>query len=349
MYKKIIRPLLFLFPPEASHHIVVMLLKIGSVIPFVNWMIKRKFIITTPGLETEVAGLKFRNPVGLAAGFDKNALVYKEMGYLGFGFVEIGTVTPIAQPGNLKPRLFRLHGDEGLINRMGFNNHGVEKITKRLFRKNSPLIIGGNIGKNKEVPNEEAFRDYEKCFESLFNYVDYFVVNVSSPNTPGLRSLQEKGPLTNLLANLQLANEKHFASKPIFLKIAPDLNNEQLDEIVDIVKSCKISGVIATNTTISRDGLKTDVTPFGNGGLSGKPLLKRSTEVVKYIFEKSEGSFPIIASGGIHSVEDAMEKFEAGASLIELYTGFIYEGPMLVKKINEALLRRRKTSHFKRY
>ena len=349
MYKKIIRPLLFLFPPEASHHIVVILLKIGSVIPFVNWIIKRKFIITTPGLETEVAGLKFRNPVGLAAGFDKNALVYKEMGYLGFGFVEIGTVTPIAQPGNLKPRLFRLHGDEGLINRMGFNNHGVEKITKRLFRKNSPLIIGGNIGKNKEVPNEEAFRDYEKCFESLFNYVDYFVVNVSSPNTPGLRSLQEKGPLTNLLANLQLANEKHFASKPIFLKIAPDLNNEQLDEIVDIVKSCKISGVIATNTTISRDGLKTDVTPFGNGGLSGKPLLKRSTEVVKYIFEKSEGSFPIIASGGIHSVEDAMEKFKAGASLIELYTGFIYEGPMLVKKINEELLQRRKTSHFKRY
>jgi len=340
---------LFLFPPEASHHIVVILLKIGSVIPFVNWIIKRKFIITTPGLETEVAGLKFRNPVGLAAGFDKNALVYKEMGYLGFGFVEIGTVTPIAQPGNLKPRLFRLHGDEGLINRMGFNNHGVEKITKRLFRKNSPLIIGGNIGKNKEVPNEEAFRDYEKCFESLFNYVDYFVVNVSSPNTPGLRSLQEKGPLTNLLANLQLANEKHFASKPIFLKIAPDLNNEQLDEIVDIVKSCKISGVIATNTTISRDGLKTDVTPFGNGGLSGKPLLKRSTEVVKYIFEKSEGSFPIIASGGIHSVEDAMEKFKAGASLIELYTGFIYEGPMLVKKINEELLQRRKTSHFKRY
>lgn len=349
MYKKIIRPILFLFPPEASHHIVVLLLRIGSFIPFVNWILKRNFMINTPGLETEVAGIKFPNPVGVAAGFDKNALVYKEMESLGFGFVEIGTVTPLPQSGNVKPRLFRLHKDEALINRMGFNNHGVNKIIKRLYRKNSPLIIGGNIGKNKDVPNEEAFKDYEVCFEQLFNYVDFFVVNVSSPNTPGLRSLQERGPLTKLLANLQLANEKHFAQKPVFLKIAPDLNNEQLDEIIDIVKSCKISGVIATNTTISREGIKTDATPFGNGGLSGKPLLKRSTEVVKYIFEKSEGSFPIIASGGIHSVEDAIEKFEAGASLVELYTGFIYEGPILVKKINKELLRRRKTANFKRY
>ncbi len=349
MYKKIIRPILFLFTPEASHHIVVTLLKIGSVIPFVNLILKKNFTLSEPGLETEVAGIKFKNPVGLAAGFDKNALVYKEMGYLGFGFVEIGTVTPKPQPGNVKPRLFRLPKDKGLINRMGFNNHGVSKITRRLYRKNSPLIIGGNIGKNKEVPNEEAYKDYEICFEALFNYVDFFVVNVSSPNTPGLRGLQEKEPLTKLLAGLQLANEKHFAQKPIFLKIAPDLNNEQLDEIIDIVKSCKISGVIATNTTISREGLKTDVTPFGNGGLSGKPLLKRSTEVVKYIFEKSEGSFPIIASGGIHSVEDAMEKFEAGASMIELYTGFIYEGPKLIKDINKELLHRRATANFKRY
>ncbi len=349
MYKKIIRPILFLFPPEASHHIVVALLKFGSVIPFVTGILKKNFIIPEKGLETEVAGIKFTNPVGLAAGFDKNALVYKEMESLGFGFVEVGTVTPLPQPGNVKPRLFRLHKDEGLINRMGFNNHGVQKIIKRLYRKNSPMIIGGNIGKNKEVPNETAYKDYETCFEALFNYVDFFVVNVSSPNTPGLRGLQEKEPLTKLLAGLQLANEKHFAQKPIFLKIAPDLNNEQLDEIIEIVKSCKISGVIATNTTISRDGLKTDVTPFGNGGLSGRPLLKRSTEVVKYLFEKSEGGFPIIASGGIHSVEDAMEKFEAGASLIELYTGFIYEGPMLVKAINKELLRRRTTANFKRY
>jgi dihydroorotate dehydrogenase len=349
MYKKIIRPILFMFPPEASHHIVVTLLKIGSLIPFMNSLLKKKFSINNPELVTEVAGLKFPNPVGLAAGFDKNALVYKEMEYLGFGFVEIGTVTPFAQPGNIKPRLFRLPLDQALINRMGFNNHGINKIVPRLFRKNSKLIIGGNIGKNKEVPNEEAFRDYEKCFEALFNYVDYFVVNVSSPNTPGLRSLQEKEPLTRLLAGLQLKNERHFAPKPIFLKIAPDLNNEQLDDIIDIVKNCKINGVIATNTTISREGLKTDTTPFGNGGLSGKPLLKRSTEVVKYLYEKSEGAFPIIASGGIHSVRDAMEKLDAGASLVELYTGFIYEGPMLVKKINEEILRRRNSPPINRY
>lgn len=349
MYKKVIRPLLFLFPPEASHTIVVALLRIGSFIPFFYLLVKKRFLITSPDLETTVGGIKFPNPVGLAAGFDKNALVYRQMGYLGFGFVEVGTVTPKPQPGNVKPRLFRLHADNGLINRMGFNNHGVHKVVKRLYRKNSPLIIGGNIGKNKDVPNEEAYYDYEHCFEALFNYVDYFVVNVSSPNTPGLRSLQEKEPLTKLLATLQLKNETHFAAKPIFLKIAPDLNNQQLDDIIEIVRNCKINGVIATNTTISREGLKTDATPFGNGGLSGKPLLKRSTEVVKYLFEKSEGRFPIIASGGIHSVEDAMEKFEAGASLIELYTGFIYEGPMLIRKINEELLRRRKISYFKRY
>jgi len=335
MYKKIIRPLLFLFSPETSHHIVVTLLKIGSVIPFVNWILKKSFYLNVP---TEVAGLTFPNVVGLAAGFDKNALAYKEMGHLGFGFVEIGTVTPKPQSGNPQPRLFRLPKDKALINRMGFNNHGLEKIVERLHRKKSPLIIGGNIGKNKEVPNEEAYLDYEKCFEALFNYVDYFVVNVSSPNTPGLRGLQEKEPLTHLLSSLQSKNEKKSVQKPIFLKIAPDLTNEQLDDIIDIVKHCKISGVIATNTTISRENLKTDTTPFGNGGLSGAPLLKRSTEVVKYLSGKG---FPVIASGGIHSMEDAMEKLDAGASLIELYTGFIYEGPMLVKQINKEVLRRR--------
>ena len=342
MYKKIIRPILFLFPPEASHHIVVALLKIGASIPFVSWILKKNFCLSPPELETIVAGIKFPNPVGVAAGFDKNALVYKEMGYLGFGFVEIGTVTPLAQPGNPKPRLFRLPVDKALINRMGFNNHGVEKIAIRLKARKSGLVIGGNIGKNKEVPNEKAFLDYDKCFEELFDYVDFFVVNVSSPNTPNLRSLQEKEPLTNLLSGLQGENEKHATPKPIFLKIAPDLTNEQLDDIVDIVKNCKISGVIATNTTISREGLKTETTSFGNGGLSGRPLLKRSTEVVKYLFAKSKGGFPIIASGGIHSVEDAMEKFDAGASLIELYTGFIYQGPLLVKQINKEVLRRRK-------
>ena len=239
MYKKIIRPILFMFPPETSHHIVVALLRFGSFIPFFNLILKKIFIVNAPELETIVGGLKFKNPVGLGAGFDKNALCYKQMGFLGFGFVEVGTITLYPQPGNVKPRLFRLPKDEALINRMGFNNHGVKKIVTRLYRKNTPLIIGGNIGKNKEVPNEEAYHDYEKCFELLFNYVDYFVVNVSSPNTPGLRSLQEKEPLTKLLASLQLKNETHFAQKPIFLKIAPDLNNEQLDDIIDIVKSCR--------------------------------------------------------------------------------------------------------------
>jgi dihydroorotate dehydrogenase len=342
MYKKIIRPVLFMFSPETSHHIVAILLKIGTAIPLVRGIIKKAFRINNPDLETTVAGIKFPNPVGLAAGFDKNALIYKEMSYLGFGFVEIGTVTPLPQPGNPKPRLFRLPKDKALINRMGFNNHGVEKIATRLKGRNPKLIIGGNIGKNKEVPNEDAYLDFEKCFDALFDYVDYFVVNVSSPNTPNLRSLQEKEPLTNLLSGLQLKNEKHNTQKPIFLKIAPDLTNEQLDDIIDIVKNCKISGVIATNTTISREGLKTDAAPFGNGGLSGKPVLKRSTEVLKYLFDKSGGSFPIIASGGIHSVEDAMEKLDAGACLIELYTGFIYEGPILIKKINKEILRRRK-------
>jgi len=264
------------------------------------------------------------------------------MGNLGFGFVEIGTVTPLPQPGNPKPRLFRLSKDNALINHMGFNNDGIEKVAERLKDRKQGLIIGGNIGKNKEVANEDAFRDYNTCFDALFEHVDYFVVNVSSPNTPGLRSLQEKEPLTNLLSGLQQKNEQHPRTKPIFLKIAPDLTNEQLDDIVDIVKNCKISGVIATNTTISREGLKTDTTPFGNGGLSGKPVLKRSTEVVKYLSSKSGGVFPIIASGGIHSVEDAMEKLDAGACLIELYTGFIYEGPMLIKCINKEIVRKRK-------
>jgi len=342
MYKNIIRPILFLFSPERSHHIVATLLKIGSGIPLVNWVIKKSFCVNNPELETVVAGVKFPNPVGLAAGFDKNAIVYKEMGHLGFGFVEIGTATPLPQAGNSQPRLFRLPKDKALINRMGFNNDGVKKIAERLKTRKQGLVIGGNIGKNKEVANENAFRDYSTCFDSLFDYVDYFVVNVSSPNTPGLRSLQEKEPLSHLLSGLQSKNETHPLPKPIFLKIAPDLTYEQLDDIIDIVKNCHISGVIATNTTISREGLKTDTAPYGNGGLSGQPLLSRSTEVLKYLSAKSGGAFPIIASGGIHSVEDAIEKLDAGACLIELYTGFIYEGPILVKRINKEILRRRK-------
>lgn len=343
MYKAVIRPILFLLPPEVSHRMVATLLKIGSAMPFFNWIIRKNFCINNPGLDTVVAGIKFPNPVGLAAGFDKNAIMYKEMGNLGFGFVEIGTVTPLPQPGNPKPRLFRLPKDNAMINRMGFNNDGIEKIVERLKNRKQGLIIGGNIGKNKEVANEDAFRDYDTCFDALFDYVDYFVVNVSSPNTPGLRSLQEKEPLSKLLSGLQQKNETHSNPKPIFLKIAPDLTNEQLDDIVDIVRNCRISGVIATNTTISREGLKTGTARFGNGGLSGKPVLKRSTEVLKYLSTKSEGAFPIIASGGIHSVEDAMEKLDAGACLLELYTGFIYEGPMLIKQINKEILRRRKS------
>jgi dihydroorotate dehydrogenase len=279
--------------------------------------------------------------VGLAAGFDKDAKLIDELASLGFGFIEIGTITPKAQSGNPKPRLFRLTDDNGIINRMGFNNQGIEGAIARLEKRKSNIIIGGNIGKNKVTPNEEAFNDYEKCFVQLYPYVDYFVVNVSSPNTPGLRELQEKGPLTQLLNHLMELNQKQEKTKPILLKIAPDLSNQQLDDIIEIVSITKIAGVIATNTTISRDDLKTSkstVDEIGNGGLSGKPLGKRATEVIRYLYEKSNGAFPIIGVGGIMSAKDALEKLEAGASLVQLYTGFIYEGPGLVKKINKAIL-----------
>ncbi len=294
-------------------------------------------------LEREVFGLKFENPVGLAAGFDKDAKLFDELGAFGFGFVEIGTVTPLPQEGNPKPRLFRLKQDKALINRMGFNNSGIEAVTSRLRRKKTKLIIGGNIGKNKLTPNEDAVSDYEICFEKLFPYVDYFAVNVSSPNTPGLRDLQEKEPLTALLNRLQELNSAKDKRKPILLKIAPDLTNEQLDDIITIVADTKIDGVIATNTTIDRNGLKTDknkLKAIGNGGLSGKPVKSRSTEVIKYLADTSNKAFPIIGVGGIHSAEDALEKLDAGATLVQLYTGFIYEGPALIKRINKAILQR---------
>jgi len=289
-------------------------------------------------LEREVFGLKFKNPVGLAAGFDKDAKCYQELSNFGFGFIEIGTLTPKPQDGNPKKRLFRLKSDSAIINRMGFNNGGVDAAVMRL-KKNKNILIGGNIGKNKITPNEEATADYLICFEALFDYVDYFVVNVSSPNTPNLRELQEKKPLTELLSKLETQNSKHTTKKPILLKIAPDLTNEQLLDIIDIVNETKIAGVIATNTTISREGLqsenKTEV-----GGLSGKPLSKRATEVIRFLSEKSNKSFPIIGVGGIHSAEDALEKLDAGASLVQLYTGFIYEGPKLVSEINKAILKK---------
>jgi len=291
-------------------------------------------------LERNLFGLTFRSPVGLAAGFDKDAELYEELGCFGFGFVEIGTVTPLPQSGNDKPRLFRLKPDQALVNRLGFNNQGAEAVAKRLKRRKKGLIIGGNIGKNKLTPNEDAASDYLKCFEALFPYVDYFAVNVSSPNTPNLRALQDKEPLTALLQQLMDLNEKKISRKPILLKIAPDLTDAQLDDIIEIVQTTKIQGVIATNTTIGRGGLQTtydELQAIGAGGLSGKPISSRSTQVIKYLHQKSQGGFPIIGVGGIHSAEDALEKIAAGASLVQLYTGFIYEGPALVKNINRKL------------
>lgn len=342
MYK-IIRFFLFLFDPEKIHYFTFSLLKIGYKVPFKAWTWKQLFTIKDTRLEREVFGIRFPNPVGLAAGFDKDARLIDELSCFGFGFIEIGTLTPKPQEGNPKPRLFRLKEDSGIINRMGFNNSGVEDAIIRLKKRKSETIIGGNIGKNKLTPNENANDDYIISFNSLFSYVDYFVVNVSSPNTPGLRDLQEKEPLTNLLNFIQKINNAKEKRKPILLKIAPDLTNEQLDDIIQIVQDTKIDGVIATNTTIDRSRLKTDknnVEAIGNGGLSGNPVRERSTEVIRYLSEKSEKAFPIIGVGGIHSPEDAIEKLDAGAVLVQVYTGFIYEGPGLVKRINKKILQR---------
>lgn len=334
--------MLFLKQPEDAHYFTFSLLQACCKIPGVAFLLRMLFDKKHPKLERTVFGIKFPNPVGLAAGFDKDAKCIDEMANLGFGFIEIGTLTPKAQSGNEKPRLFRLVEDESIINRMGFNNEGVDAAVIRLARRKSKIIVGGNIGKNKLTPNEEAINDYEYCFHALYDFVDYFVVNVSSPNTPGLRALQERKPLTELLARMMELNLKKIKTKPILLKIAPDLTNEQLDDIVAIVQETQIAGVIATNTTIERTNLKINkasLAQIGAGGLSGKPLLKRSTEVVKYLHQKSNGAFPIVAVGGIHSADDAMEKFAAGASLVQLYTGFIYEGPSLVKEINKRLVR----------
>lgn len=336
MYKQVIRPFLFSLDPEKAHNLTFRSLKILHKLPLVPSILRSIYNVEHPSLERTVFGLKFKNPVGLAAGLDKDAKLYKELGNLGFGFVEIGTITPKGQEGNPKKRLFRLKSDNAIINRMGFNNQGVSKAVERL-KKNKNVLIGGNIGKNKVTPNEEATKDYSICFEALFDYVDYFVVNVSSPNTPNLRTLQEKEPLKLLLNTLQNQNAKKDNPKPILLKIAPDLTDEQLLDIIEIVQETKIAGVIATNTTISREGLTSEY-KTETGGLSGKPLTKRSTEVIRFLSEKSGKSFPIIGVGGIHTVEDALEKLEAGASLIQLYTGFIYEGPKLIKEINKRLI-----------
>jgi dihydroorotate dehydrogenase len=342
MYKLLLKPFFFLVQPEPIHHFVFKCIRFFCGIPGVPQLLQAVYVVKDKKLERKVFGLTFPNPVGLAAGFDKDAKLFDELGYYGFGFIEIGTLTPKAQSGNEKPRMFRLPEDEGLINRMGFNNEGAAAAAERLKKRKTNILIGGNIGKNKLTPNEDAVSDYEKCFEVLFDHVDYFVVNVSSPNTPNLRALQDKEPLTHLLNRVKELNRAKSNPKPILLKIAPDLGNEQLDDIISIVHTTGIDGIIATNTTISREGLKTPpgrLAEIGAGGLSGKPLTKRSTEVIRYLSEKSGKAFPIIAVGGIHTAEDAIEKLEAGADLIQIYTGFIYEGPGIAKRICKALLK----------
>ncbi len=348
MYK-LLRSVLFNFNTEAVHHFSMGSLSFACKIGWLKKIISNHFSYQHPKLKREVFGLKFSNPVGLGAGFDKNALYLTELEALGFGFVEIGTVTPKPQSGNDQPRLFRLPKDKALINRMGFNNDGVEVIAQRLeeWRKQQltddrlPLTVGGNIGKNKLTPNEDAWKDYEICFNALFDVVDYFVVNVSSPNTPGLRALQEKDALRKILANLQAINQQKENPKPLLLKIAPDLTNEQLDDIVDLALEVKLAGLVATNTTISRNNLvtpSTEVEAIGMGGLSGKPVQKRSTEVVAYLAKQLNGQIPIIASGGIFTGDDAKEKLDAGATLIQVWTGFVYEGPGIAKRICEGLV-----------
>jgi dihydroorotate dehydrogenase len=342
MYK-VLRSILFLFSPEAAHKISMTLLKLACSVGFSRKIFSNFF--KAHSIPTQLFGLTFRNPVGLGAGFDKNAEYLRELNALGFGFVEIGTVTPRPQPGNDKPRVFRLIEDKALINRMGFNNEGVNAVAERLKKwkkqtandnRQMRMLIGGNIGKNKVTPNEGAWKDYEICFRALHPHVDFFIVNVSSPNTPGLRALQEKSSLQKILTHLQTLNKEFEIQKPILLKIAPDLEREQIDDVIDLAKEINLDGLVATNTTIGREQLQTPnakLETIGAGGLSGKPLQKRSTEVVQYIHQKTGGSIPIIASGGIFTGKDAQEKQQSGALLIEVWTGFIYEGPFIVKRI----------------
>jgi dihydroorotate dehydrogenase len=336
----LVKTLLFRLNPELAHHFTFTLLKVPLATRIIGLMYRKK----DPALSRKVFGLTFRSPVGLAAGLDKDATAFNELGEIGFGFIEIGTVTPLPQTGNEKPRLFRLPADEALINRMGFNNQGAVAAAGRLRKRSDrSLIIGGNIGKNKNTPNENAVDDYVKCFHALYEVVDYFVVNVSSPNTPNLRELQDKEPLLRLLKTLQDENRRKPVPKPILLKISPDLSNNQLDDIIEIVTATGTAGVIATNTTINRAGLRTageEVSAMGIGGLSGLPIRQRSTEVIRYLKQKSGNTFPVIGVGGIHSAEDALEKINAGADLIQLYTGFIYHGPALIKSIHNALLKK---------
>lgn len=342
MYKLFIRPLLFLLHPETVHNIVFKLMRAGAAIPGVLVVVRLFFAKKSTRLQRTVFGIRFPNPVGIAAGLDKDAEAFDMLGAMGFGFVEIGTVTPVAQPGNPQPRLFRAVKDKALINRMGFNNKGVMHCIKQLKKRRTNIIIGGNIGKNKITPNQSAIDDYIHCYEELYDYVDYFVINISSPNTPGLRELQDKEPLMQLAAQLVERNRKQTKQKPILLKIAPDLLPEQLDDIIEIVQNTGLDGIVATNTTISRNRLsiaEKDVQQIGDGGMSGKPLTDRSTEVIRYIAMKSKKAFPIIGVGGIMSPQDAIDKLEAGADLVQVYTGFIYNGPATARQINKAILK----------
>jgi dihydroorotate dehydrogenase len=341
MYKIFIRPFLFLFDPEKVHHFTFRMIRLTAAIPGVKFFRKKAYCVDEPKLKRNLFGLEFKNPVGLAAGFDKNALLLNHWEDFGFGFIEIGTVTPKSQIGNPKKRLFRLKKDQAIINRMGFNNDGVDVIAGRLANRKTKIIVGGNIGKNTSTGDDGAKADYIINFKTLHPHVDYFVVNVSCPNVGSLAKLQNRDFLVDLLSTLKEINRELKVEKPILLKIAPDLNQIQLDEVIEIVITSKIEGVVASNTTTSRENLKTDsdtIQKIANGGLSGKPVRDKSTEVIRYLAEKSGKAFPIIGVGGIHSAEDAIEKIKAGADLVQVYTGFIYEGPGLVKQINKALL-----------
>ena len=343
MYKLLIRPILFLFDPEKVHYFTFSLIRILCKIPYVASLFRSLYQVKNKKLERKLFGLTFINPVGLAAGFDKNAVLYNELANFGFGFIEIGTVTPHGQLGNPKKRLFRLKDDQGIINRMGFNNDGVEEAIKNLKKNKHKVIIGGNIGKNTETKLEDYTQDYLDVFKELHPFVDYFVLNVSCPNVGSHAKLSDKDYLLELITECQSQNNLFKIKKPILLKIAPDLNNSQLDEIIELVAETKIDGVIASNTSTTRDNLnvsKERLQEIGNGGVSGQPIKDQSTQVIKYLADTSNKSFPIIGVGGIHSAEDALEKLNAGADLVQIYTGFIYEGPGLIKKINKALLKK---------
>ena len=342
MYKLFIRRFLFLFDPEKIHYVTFSLIRFLCKVPFFSAIFRAMYLIEDKRLERNLFGITFKNPVGLAAGFDKNAVLYNELANFGFGFIEIGTVTPKGQEGNPKKRLFRLKDDQGIINRMGFNNDGLETAIVQLKKNKGKLIIGGNIGKNTQTSPQNYTNDYEECFKGLHPYVDYFVLNVSCPNVGSHEKLNDKEYLLELISSIQNLNLLEPTQKPILLKIAPDLNNNQLDEIIEIVAETKIDGIIASNTSTSRSGLKASkkhLQEIGNGGLSGLPIKEKSTRVIKYLKDTSNKAFPIIGVGGIHSAKDALEKIEAGADLVQIYTGFIYEGPGLIKQINKALLK----------